>query len=317
MYDENNDLYGFYYNDIPYFYLKNALGTIYAVIDQNGNKVVQYTYNAWGKLESISSTNSTIANINPFIYKSYYYDKETQLFYCNSRYYSPELCRWISPDSIEYLDPSSINGLNLYCYCANNPIMNIDPSGHAWYNPLTWDWGEIAKGVGLVITGVAAIAVGVVTLPYGGWIAAVAGVTILAGGGTALFGLSDIGEGITDYNVIQEAAFMGNEDAYNLAEDIFMYTAIVGTAICGVYGATHTTISANRSTPQFNKKPHSALYNKQSKVLTYYGKNKQMKYSVGFFERGHQWIHWHTEMMHSKPINNFLRFVWKMAKRGF
>ena len=46
MYDENNDLYGFYYNDIPYFYLKNALGTIYAVIDQNGNKVVQYTYNA-------------------------------------------------------------------------------------------------------------------------------------------------------------------------------------------------------------------------------------------------------------------------------
>ncbi len=195
--------------------------------------------------------------------------------------------------------------------------MNIDPSGHAWYNPLTWDWGEIAKGVGLVITGVAAIAVGVVTLPYGGWIAAVAGVTILAGGGTALFGLSDIGEGITDYNVIQEAVFMGNEDAYNLAEDIFMYTAIVGTAICGVYGATHTTISANRSTPQFNKKPHSALYNKQSKVLTYYGKNKQMKYSVGFFERGHQWNHWHTEMKHSKPINNFLRFVWEMAKKGF
>ena len=55
---------------------------------------------------------------------------ETQLFYCNSRYYSPELCRWISPDSIEYLDPESINGLNLYCYCMNNPIMYADPSGH-------------------------------------------------------------------------------------------------------------------------------------------------------------------------------------------
>ena len=62
-----------------------------------------------GELESISSTNSIIANINPFIYKSYYYDKETQLFYCNSRYYSPELCRWISPDSIEYLDPQSMS----------------------------------------------------------------------------------------------------------------------------------------------------------------------------------------------------------------
>ena len=47
------------------------------------------------------------------------------------RYYSPELCRFIQPDSIEYLDPSSINGLNLYCYCMNNPIMYYDPSGHS------------------------------------------------------------------------------------------------------------------------------------------------------------------------------------------
>ena len=40
------------------------------------------------------------------------------------------LCRWISPDDISYLDPSSVNGLNLYCYCFNNPINYIDPSGH-------------------------------------------------------------------------------------------------------------------------------------------------------------------------------------------
>ncbi len=56
---------------------------------------------------------------------------ETGLFYCNSRYYSPELCRWISPDSVDYLDPKSINGLNLYCYCMNNPIMYVDPTGHS------------------------------------------------------------------------------------------------------------------------------------------------------------------------------------------
>ena len=57
---------------------------------------------------------------------------------------------------MSYLDPSSINGLNLYAYCANNPVMYVDPSGREWYNPLTWDWGEIAKGVGLIITGVGA-----------------------------------------------------------------------------------------------------------------------------------------------------------------
>ena len=59
------------------------------------------------------------------------YDVETGLYYCKSRYYSPELCCWISPDSIEYLDTESINGLNLYCYCRNDPVNLYDPSGHA------------------------------------------------------------------------------------------------------------------------------------------------------------------------------------------
>ena len=47
---------------------------------------------------------------------------ETGLFWLSSRYYSPELCRFISPDDVEYLDPESVNGLNLYCYCMNNPV---------------------------------------------------------------------------------------------------------------------------------------------------------------------------------------------------
>ena len=63
-------------------------------------------------------------------YRGYYYDKESGLYYCSSRYYSPELCIFTSIDSIEYLDCESINGLDLYCYCLNNPIMYVDPSGH-------------------------------------------------------------------------------------------------------------------------------------------------------------------------------------------
>ena len=52
------------------------------------------------------------------------------MFYCNSRYYVPEWCRWLNADSIEYLDPSNINGMNLYAYCNNDPVNKIDPSGH-------------------------------------------------------------------------------------------------------------------------------------------------------------------------------------------
>ena len=51
------------------------------------------------------------------------YDVETSMYYCKSRYYAPELCRFISLDDIEYLDPESANGLNLYCYCLNNLVI--------------------------------------------------------------------------------------------------------------------------------------------------------------------------------------------------
>ena len=47
-----------------------------------------------------------------------------------SRYYDPETGRFISPDSINYLEPETIGGINLYSYCNNNPVMFIDPTGH-------------------------------------------------------------------------------------------------------------------------------------------------------------------------------------------
>ena len=57
-------------------------------------------------------------------------DVETGLYYCKSRYYSPELCRWLSVDDAKYLNHQSINGLNLYAYCNNDSINKYDPDGH-------------------------------------------------------------------------------------------------------------------------------------------------------------------------------------------
>ncbi len=60
-----------------------------------------------------------------------YCDSETSLYYLNACYYNPEWRRFISPDDTSYLDPGSVNGLNLYCYCHNDPVNYADPSGHS------------------------------------------------------------------------------------------------------------------------------------------------------------------------------------------
>ena len=93
----------------------------------------KYSYDAWGNCAIDSATtNYDLAHANPIRYRGYYYDEDTNLYYLNSRYYSPEWRRFISPDDTAYLDPESVNGLNLYCYCNNDPINFVDPSGHFW-----------------------------------------------------------------------------------------------------------------------------------------------------------------------------------------
>ena len=117
-------------NLTTYYFVKNMQNDIVEIVDINLNSVVKYTYDAYGNVFISGTLSSTIGELNPYRYRGYYYDEETGLFMMGHRYYSPELCRFIQPDDIEYLDPSSINGLNLYCYCHNNPIMYYDPSGH-------------------------------------------------------------------------------------------------------------------------------------------------------------------------------------------
>ncbi|MDD4157009.1 MAG: RHS repeat-associated core domain-containing protein [Candidatus Cloacimonetes bacterium] len=106
-----------------YYYLKNLQNDIIAIADENGNIVGEYFYDAFGRVEL---SYGTIAQINPFRFKSYYYDVETSFYYCNSRYYDPLIGRWINADTIRVL---GLGETNLFTYCNNNPAMNVDPSG--------------------------------------------------------------------------------------------------------------------------------------------------------------------------------------------
>jgi len=122
---------GFVCDGATYFYRKNIQGDVIAILNANGVIVATYNYDAWGNCVVTTDTNG-IGEINPIRYRSYYWDSEFGLYYLQSRYYSPELCRFISQDSIDYLDPKSINGLNLYAYCLNNPVVLVDFNGHSW-----------------------------------------------------------------------------------------------------------------------------------------------------------------------------------------
>ena len=100
--------------------------------------MIKYDYDAWGRVinteysdtlytiwENASFSAYSIGQLNSLIYKDYYYDKDLELYYLQTRYYDPTVCRFISPDSADYLDYESINGLNLYAYCLNNPVMYL------------------------------------------------------------------------------------------------------------------------------------------------------------------------------------------------
>ena len=123
------------YNGVTYLCRKDILGNIIALIDSSGNTVVQYNYDAWGDHKVVDAngneiTDSThIGNLNPFRYRGYYYDAETGLYFLQTRYYDPEVGRFLNMDSVRYADPKSVNGINLYAYCMNNPIKNTDPDG--------------------------------------------------------------------------------------------------------------------------------------------------------------------------------------------
>ena len=89
--------------------------------------------------------------MNPIRYRGYYYDTESGLYYVGSRYYDPQVCRWINADDSEILleDQDNLLQYNLFAYCFNNPVNMFDPTGES-----------PANIIGGIIGGVAGAALG-------------------------------------------------------------------------------------------------------------------------------------------------------------
>ena len=143
IYDDNGQALGFYYdtnlNDsnpgTKYYYVCNAQGDVLQLRDHTNVPVANYYYDTWGKLLGITDANgnaitafNSVAVLNPIRYRGYFYDTETGFYYVSSRYYDPEIGRWINADVM--LDTETVLGFNLFAYCGNNPIMYVDPTGY-------------------------------------------------------------------------------------------------------------------------------------------------------------------------------------------
>ena len=144
-YDADGRVLAVNYNGTYYYYLRNAQGDVVKLIDKTGSTVVEYTYDSWGKLLSTSgSLAETFGAEQPFRYRGYVYDEETGFYYLQSRYYNPELGRFISADV--YLSTGQgVLGHNAYAYCLNNPIGFEDDCGHAATDAIEF-WKEMVDG---------------------------------------------------------------------------------------------------------------------------------------------------------------------------
>ena len=268
LYDENSTPVGFMYRAVSYAedvwdtyaFEKNIFGDIVAVYSADtGVKLISYTYGAWG--DTVTSYHnggsSTTATKNPYKYRGYYYDSDLAMYYLQTRYYDPAICRFINADIPEIIGATvySLTDKNLFAYCDNNPVMRGDPDGEFW---------------NYVIGGVVGAAVGVVSAILND--EDVAGITISAVTGAALgvvsasglgwFAQASISAGITSISDVANQAidiFMANGTIsdYNMNQTFLeattaFVTSAIGSAMGHIFGK-HISKTERISSEMFDK----------------------------------------------------------------
>ena len=234
LYDQGG-IIGFALDDTVYRYIKNLQGDIIAIYC-GATKIAEYAYDAWGNCTVLQDTDG-IGTFNAIRYRGYYYDVETGLYYLMSHYYDPATGRFLSPDDVSYLDPETINGLNLFAYCGNNPVMNTDPEGHAW-----WQWLVAAVVV------VAAVAISVATAGVAATvIAGTVGAAVSVGAELSADLIDDgqINRGVTDYIGSAVGGFVSGLGGNILSASMFggtgdLVTGLISGEVNSIGSALHT-----------------------------------------------------------------------------
>ena len=232
-YDSNGSIQAMKYGSTIYYYIKSAEGDILGLMNGvTGYVAATYSYDAWGVPTVTNIGNTTIGDINPFRYRGYYYDSETGLYYLGSRYYSPTIGRFISPDSVSYLGANGgFVSYNLFAYCENDPVNKKDDGGKLPHIII----GAIVGGVG----GLIGQAFGDIVnyIEYGSWditfakyfgafVGGAAGGAVLAATGNT--GLSGAVSGFTSTFISQGTEKLTGKGPKRSWDDIIARSALDG-----------------------------------------------------------------------------------------
>ena len=182
FYDAQNRPAVVVYNGTAYAYVKSLQSDIVAILDENGNAVVSYGYDAWGApLWCTGERAETLGKVQPFRYRGYVYDEETGLYYLRSRYYNAQWGRFVNADA-EIAVEAKLWDAKLFLYCANNPVRYTDDGGNSFWDVLA-DCGK-ALLVAAVVVAVVAVVIAA-TGGGGGFALAAAGGEIISGAAVA------------------------------------------------------------------------------------------------------------------------------------
>ena len=195
VYDDGNQPFAMIYKHGQttelYYYVLNAQGDVIALLNANGTLAASYNYGAWGNYsvhgaDGKKTTDPTfIGHINPLRYRGYYYDRETRLYYLQSRYYDFANCRFINADTFATTDANGFLSANMFAYCENNPVGNSDPNGE-FLNTLICAVTGAALGAALALVTGENVKAAAISGAISGGIAGFATDAIIVTGGTAL-----------------------------------------------------------------------------------------------------------------------------------
>lgn len=266
-----DEIVGMFLDGYPYVYEKDIFGNVISIRDAlSQNLIARYLYDGYGNCEIRTiegmSDYQFISSINPIRYRSYYYDVETGLYLLGRRYYDPKLGRFLTPDGADFIEPTSIKGTNLYCYCLNNPVMYCDPTGRM---PITVAMLLIGIGVGAAIGAVTNIVSQYIS--NGGWDNfswASLSWSILIGGASGALAMSTLGTAamVAANAILSTIGSVGNHliagDDFSSCETwsdiVFSLCVGVVAGILGGQGALHDN-NVSAAATQFAKATRSYM----------------------------------------------------------